>query len=400
MKSGKALVVVLSTVTLDAVGTGLVMPVLPALLRDLVHANDITGHYGVLLALYALMQFICGPMLGALSDRFGRRPVLLMSLAGASMDYLVMATTSSLWILYIGRIVAGVTGATGAVAGAYIADITEGDERARRFGLMSACFGLGMVAGPVIGGLMGGVSPHLPFFAAAFLNGLNFLMGCFLLRESHVGKRQPITFKALNPVASFRWVRGKTVIVSYMTIFFIMQFVGQVPATVWIIFGEDRFRWDAGAIGLSLAAFGILHALIQAVATGPLCVRFGEKRVLILGVAADAIGYVLLAFATRGWMAFPIMVLLASGGIGMPALQAMLSAQVEGERQGQLQGTLAALASLTSIMGPLFIAAIYTASMNGWNGWVWIAGAALYLVCVGPLRRESGTDSRTVRQSI
>lgn len=374
VKPNRPLIVILSTVALDAVGIGLIMPVLPGLLRDLVHSNDVTAHYGILLALYALMQFACAPVLGALSDRFGRRPVLLVSLAG-------------------------ITGATGAVAGAYIADITDGDERARHFGFMSACFGFGMVAGPVLGGLMGGFSPHAPFFAAAALNGLNFLTGCFLLPESHKGERRPLRREALNPLASFRWARGMTVVAALMAVFFIMQLVGQVPAALWVIFGEDRFHWDATTIGISLAAFGILHSLAQAMITGPVAARLGERRALMLGMIADGTGYILLAFATRGWMAFPIMVLLASGGIGMPALQAMLSRQVDEERQGQLQGSLAALTSLTSIVGPLLFTAIYAASITTWNGWAWIAGAALYLLCLPALRRGlwSGAGQRADR---
>jgi len=374
VKPNRPLIVILSTVALDAVGIGLIMPVLPGLLRDLVHSNDVTAHYGILLALYALMQFACAPVLGALSDRFGRRPVLLVSLAGAAVDYAIMATAPFLWVLYIGRIVAGITGATGAVAGAYIADITDGDERARHFGFMSACFGFGMVAGPVLGGLMGGFSPHAPL-------------------------RRPLRREALNPLASFRWARGMTVVAALMAVFFIMQLVGQVPAALWVIFGEDRFHWDATTIGISLAAFGILHSLAQAMITGPVAARLGERRALMLGMIADGTGYILLAFATRGWMAFPIMVLLASGGIGMPALQAMLSRQVDEERQGQLQGSLAALTSLTSIVGPLLFTAIYAASITTWNGWAWIAGAALYLLCLPALRRGlwSGAGQRADR---
>ncbi|EPZ4755582.1 Tet(A)/Tet(B)/Tet(C) family tetracycline efflux MFS transporter, partial [Klebsiella quasipneumoniae] len=338
MKPNRPLIVILCTVALDAVGIGLIMPVLPGLLRDLVHSNDVTAHYGILLALYALMQFACAPVLGALSDRFGRRPVLLVSLSGAAIDYAIMATAPFLWVLYIGRIVAGITGATGAVAGAYIADITDGDERARYFGFMSACFGFGMVAGPVLGGLMSSFSPHAPFFAAAALNGLNFLMGIFLLPESHKGERRPLRREALNPLASFRWVRGMTVIAALMAVFFIMQLVGQAPATLWVIFGEDRFHWDTSLIGISLAAFGILHSLAQAMITGPVTTRLGERRALMLGMIADGAGYILLALATRGWMAFPIMVLLASGGIGMPALQAVLSRQVDEEALLQIVG--------------------------------------------------------------
>ncbi|MBK2991069.1 TCR/Tet family MFS transporter, partial [Klebsiella pneumoniae] len=167
--------------------------------------------------------------------------------------------------------------------------------------------------------------------------------GCFLLPESHKGERRPLRREALNPLASFRWARGMTVVAALMAVFFIMQLVGQVPAALWVIFGEDRFHWDATTIGISLAAFGILHSLAQAMITGPVAARLGERRALMLGMIADGTGYILLAFATRGWMAFPIMVLLASGGIGMPALQAMLSRQVDEERQGQLQGSLAAL---------------------------------------------------------
>ncbi|WP_407245995.1 Tet(A)/Tet(B)/Tet(C) family tetracycline efflux MFS transporter [Klebsiella pneumoniae] len=398
MKPNRPLIVILSTVALDAVGIGLIMPVLPGLLRDLVHSNDVTAHYGILLALYALMQFACAPVLGALSDRFGRRPVLLVSLAGAAVDYAIMATAPFLWVLYIGRIVAGITGATGAVAGAYIADITDGDERAA-LRLHERLFRVRDGRGTCARWADGRFLPHAPFFAAAALNGLNFLTGCFLLPESHKGERRPLRREALNPLASFRWARGMTVVAALMAVFFIMQLVGQVPAALWVIFGEDRFHWDATTIGISLAAFGILHSLARAMITGPVAARLGERRALMLGMIADGTGYILLAFATRGWMAFPIMVLLASGGIGMPALQAMLSEQVDEERQGQLQGSLAALTSLTSIVGPLLFTAIYAASITTWNGWAWIAGAALYLLCLPALRRGlwSGAGQRADR---
>ncbi|BED10994.1 tetracycline efflux MFS transporter Tet(A) (plasmid) [Escherichia coli] len=398
MKPNRPLIVILSTVALDAVGIGLIMPVLPGLLRDLVHSNDVTAHYGILLALYALMQFACAPVLGALSDRFGRRPVLLVSLAGAAVDYAIMATTPFLWVLYIGRIVAGITGATGAVAGAYIADITDGDERARHFGFMSACFGFGMVAGPVLGGLMGGFSPRSVLRRGSlerpqFPDRAVSFAGVAQRRTPAVtpGGSQPARFVPVG--------RGMTVVAALMAVFFIMQLVGQVPAALWVIFGEDRFHWDATTIGISLAAFGILHSLAQAMITGPVAARLGERRALMLGMIADGTGYILLAFATRGWMAFPIMVLLASGGIGMPALQAMLSRQVDEERQGQLQGSLAALTSLTSIVGPLLFTAIYAASITTWNGWAWIAGAALYLLCLPALRRGlwSGAGQRADR---
>lgn len=387
MKSNKALIVIFSTVTLDAVGIGLILPVLPSLLREMAESNDVTVHYGILIALYALMQFACGPMLGALSDRIGRRPILLISLAGSTVDYFIMAMAPSLWVLYMGRIIAGITGANGAVAGAYVADITNIEERARYFGLVSACFGFGMVAGPTLGGLMGGISSHAPFFAAAVLSGLSLLMGYFFLPESHIGIRRPLTCEDLSPFASLRWARGTTVVTSLMVIYLVMQLVGQIPAALWVIFGEDRFHWDSTTVGLSLAAFGTLHSLVQAVMTGTLIARLGEEWSLILGMLADGMGYILLAFVTQGWMVFPIIILLASGGIGMPALQSMLSRQVDPEHQGRLQGSLAAFASLTSIIGPLIFTAIYAASVETWTGWVWVAGASLYLICIPALRR-------------
>lgn len=396
MKPNRPLIVILSTVALDAVGIGLIMPVLPGLLRDLVHSNDVTAHYGILLALYALMQFACAPVLGALSDRFGRRPVLLVSLAGAAVDYAIMATAPFLWVLYIGRIVAGITGATGAVAGAYIADITDGDERARHFGFMSACFGFGMVAGPVLGGLMGGFSPRSVLRRGSlerpqFPDGLFPFAGVAQRRTPAVtpGGSQPARFVPVGP-GHDRRRRPDGGLLHHATC---RTGAGRALGH----FGEDRFHWDATTIGISLAAFGILHSLAQAMITGPVAARLGERRALMLGMIADGTGYILLAFATRGWMAFPIMVLLASGGIGMPALQAMLSVQVDEERQGQLQGSLAALTSLTSIVGPLLFTAIYAASITTWNGWAWIAGAALYLLCLPALRRGLWRNSSNSR---
>jgi DHA1 family tetracycline resistance protein-like MFS transporter len=387
MTNNKAITVILITILLDAIGIGLIMPILPDLLRDLVHSDQIAGHYGILLSLYALMQFLCTPILGALSDRFGRRPVLLLSLAGATIDYTIMATAPGLFILYVGRIIAGITSATGAVASAYIADITEGEERARRFGFMSACFGIGMTLGPTIGGLVGTISPRAPFMVAAALNGVNLLTGYFLLPESHLKTTKAISIAILNPLTSLRWAYSLKILTSLMVVFFIIQLVGQVPATLWVLFCEERFQWDAMLIGLSLTWFGLLHALAQAFLTGRVTKWLGEKGSLLLGMCADGIGYILLAFATEGRMVLPIMFLLALGGIGTPALQAVLSNKVSEEDQGQLQGSLASLTSCTSIIGPLVFSTLYLSSLATWNGLSWVVGAALYLVCLPRLYR-------------
>jgi len=382
----RALWVLFAAVALDAVGIGLVMPVLPGLLRNLAHADQVAGHYGVLVSLYALMQFAFAPVLGFLSDRHGRRPVLLISLAGAAIDYAIMATAPSLAVLYIGRMIAGITGATGAVAGAAIADTTEGEERARHFGMLGACFGVGMIAGPVVGGLLGSVGLHAPFVAAAVMNGAGFLFALFFLPESRRKAPASMAADGLNPLAGLRQTLRGPLLLRLVSVFFVVQLVGQVPAVLWVIFGEHRFGWDARMTGLSLASFGLLHAVAQGVIAGPAAARLGERRALQLGIGLDGLGYGLLALATASWMVLPIMLLLAAGGIGSPALQALLSRAVDEEGQGRLQGALASLASLASIVGPLLFIGLYSLTLAAWDGWVWIAGIALYLLCVPALR--------------
>ena len=392
----KSLLVILATVTLDAVGMSLIMPILPGLLRELTGRDQVAGPFGVLLSIYALMQFVFSPILGALSDRFGRRPVLLVSLAGAAVDYLVMSMTSTLSILYVGRIVAGITGANMAVATAYIADITPEEDRSRRYGAMNACLGLGFVAGPLLGGTLGTISPRAPFLLAAVLNGLNFLLGLVLLPESRAGGPGRFGAASLNPFASLGRYLRLDGLPPLLTAFFLVQLVGQVPATLWVIYSEDKFGWDAGMVGLSLAAFGIFFAVSQAFLTGPITDRFGERRSILLGLLVDGTGFLLMALATRGWMVFPILPFLCMGGIATPALQSLLSGGVGEEEQGELQGTLASLTSLSSIVGPLAVTRGYAASSGTWTGIVWVGGAALYLLCIPALRRPARDRDRAV----
>ncbi len=389
----RSLAIILIVIVLDSMGIGLVMPILPTLLNEFMPKEQVAAHYGVLLALYALMQVVFAPLLGRLSDRFGRRPVLLVSLAGAAIDYAIMAAAPVPWVLYVGRIVSGITGATGAIAASTIADTMAEDDRAHGFGLMGACFGGGMIAGPVIGGLLGGVSIHAPFVAGAALNGLGFLLACIFLTETRHRKGE-ITAAPSSPglFAAFRLDGALKGLATLIVVFFVIQLIGQAPAALWVIYGEDRFHWNTTTVGLSLAAFGAAHALFQAFVTGPLSARLGERCALILGMAADGCGFLLLAFATQGWMVLPILVLLAAGGVGMPALQAMLSNATSGDRQGALQGTLTSLTNLTSIVGPLGFTALYTVTASSWNGWPWVAAAALYLVCL-PILRKSVTTA-------
>ena len=373
--------VILFTVLLDAIGIGLIMPILPGLLHSLADSDiSVSRNYGALLAVYALMQFLFSPVLGALSDRFGRRPVLLASLAGAAVDYLVMAAAPSLSWLYVGRVLAGITGANMAVATAYLTDVTPEAERAGRFGQMGAALGVGFIAGPLIGGLLGAVHLRAPFLAAAAMNGLNLLLAYFVLPESRERQRGPREKRNMNAFSTLHRLRGTPNLLPLVGVYAVIMLASQAPATLWIIYGEDRFAWTATIAGVSLAAFGACHALSQAFAIGPLVARLGERVALSIGLAADSLGLVLMAIATRGWMPFAILPLFAVGGITMPSLQAMLARQIDDSRQGELQGTLTSIASLIGVGGPLAATWLYAASQHAWPGLVWAIGAALYLL--------------------
>jgi multidrug resistance protein len=239
-------VVILAIVTLDAVGISLVMPIVPGLLREVGHTGDLGWRFGAFLSLYALMQFLCAPVLGALSDRFGRRPVLLVSVLGAAIDALFMAFAPSLWMLFVGRAIAGMTGASMAVASAAIADLTPEHQRARWFGRMGACFGLGFIAGPAIGGVLGDHGVRLPFVAAAVLNGLTFLAGLLLLRESRPPAlaRQPFDRGVLHPLAPLRWAAGFPALLPMLGVFLVLVLVGEVAGTTWVLLRRGQVRLE------------------------------------------------------------------------------------------------------------------------------------------------------------
>jgi DHA1 family tetracycline resistance protein-like MFS transporter len=374
-----ALTVILAAITIDAIGIGLIFPILPSLVRDVTHTTDIAAVFGVLLALYALMQFIFSPILGILSDRYGRRPVLLISLFGAAIDYLIMAFAPWLWLLFIGRAIAGITSANFAVATAYLADITPEGERARRFGYLHACFGIGFILGPVIGGVLGEYWVRAPFIAAACLNAANFALALFVLPESRPGEKTPVKLAALNPFGSIRWALGIAALVPLMALYFMFNLIGQVYGTTWALYGADTFGWNTLMIGLSLAGFGVFHAGAQAVLTGPVAERLGPRLALVAGMAFETAGLVLLAFATQGWMVFVLLPLFSLGGIGMPALQSVLTATVTSDQQGQLQGVLASVLSLASIVGPLVFSWVYFFSAPHWPGAIWLFAALIYV---------------------
>lgn len=379
----RALVVILATVTLDAIGIGLIFPILPRLLRSVAHSDDIATLFGVMLALYATMQFLFSPVLGVLSDRFGRRPVLLISLGGAAIDYLIMAFAPDLWILIVGRAIAGLTSANMSVATAYITDISEEGERARRFGYFHAMFGVGFVIGPVLGGFLGDVWIRAPFIAAAVLNGLNLAMAIFVLPESRT-LDAPSTFdaKTLNPFLPLRWAFGLSSLLVPMAIFVAMNLVGTVYGTAWAMFGEDAFGWNGFWVGLSLGAYGLLHAVAQAFLTGPAVKALGERWALIAGVGFEAIALIGSSLISQGWALFIIMPFFALGGIGVPALQSLMTRQVSGDDQGKLQGVLASLMSVAAIIGPLFFGSVYFVVRSSWPGAIWIVATGVYVLAL------------------
>ena len=379
----KALIVILAAVTLDAVGIGLIFPILPALLRDVGHVTEVATLLGVMLALYSACQFLFSPILGVLSDRFGRRPVLLLSLAGAAIDYLIMAFAPQLWMLVLGRAISGITSANMAVATAYITDISTEEERARRFGLFHAMFGIGFIIGPVLGGILGDFWVRAPFIAAALLNAVNFALALFVLPESRPGQKGAgFTWDALNPFKPLKWALTFSALIPMMAIFVIMNFVGTMYGTIWAMFGEDTFQWSGLMIGLSLGAFGVFHAGAQAFLTGPAVARLGERWALIVGMGCELTALVVVGFATQGWILFALAPLFALGGIGMPALQSLTTRQVGPDKQGQLQGVLASLVSLAAVFGPLFFSLVYFAARGTWPGLIWIVGAAIYLLAL------------------
>ncbi len=378
----RALTVILMTLLLDAVGMSLIFPILPGLLRELSGAEATTHHYGALLAVYAAMQFLFSPVLGALSDRFGRRPVLLASLAGAAADYVLMALAPSMAWLYVGRVLSGITGASMAVGTAYLTDITPEADRAKRFGQMGAAMGLGFVVGPLIGGAFGEWSLRAPFVAAAVMNALNLALAWFALPESNQHRTARLDLAKLNAFSALHRLRGRPALLPLVGVFAVVALVSQVPGSLWILYGQDRYGWSAWVAGLSLACYGGLHAVSQAFVTGPMVARLGEKRALLAGIAADALGFVGMGLAVAGWMPFALLPLFAIGGLAMPALQALLSRQVDEQHQGELQGTLASLTSLIGVAGPLVVTAGFARTQASWPGGAWLLAAAFYLLAV------------------
>ena len=376
----RPLAVIFAAIVLDAVGIGLIFPILPSLLQEVTHSQNVAPAIGVMTALYAVMQFVFAPVLGSLSDRLGRRPVLLISLAGAAINYLFLAFAPSLWMLLVGRAIAGLTSANVSVATAYITDITPEDKRARRFGLLNAMFGIGFIIGPVLGGALGDYWLRLPFIAAAVLNACNLLLAFFVLPESRTPSRERINLAALNPLRPLRWVFSMKGLLPIVFVFFVFSATGEAYGVCWALWGRDTFGWNGLWIGLSLGTFGVCQTLAQAFLPGPAVKLLGERAAVLVGVAGACVALVVMAFATESWTIFAIMPVFALGGIGVPALQSLATRQVDESRQGQFQGVLASAVSLASIVAPLSFASFYFVVRAEWAGAIWLSVVVVYAI--------------------
>lgn len=377
------------TILLDAAGLGLLIPVLPDVIRRF--SSDpafVSRTFGWFVSVYALMQLVASPVLGSLSDRFGRRSILLGSLLGAACDYLFMAFAPTLPLLFVGRVVSGLTGASMTVAHSYIADVSEQKNRSANFGMIGAAWGLGFIVGPMIGGLLSSVGPKAPFLAAAALNLLNFLYGLAVLPESlPPARRRALVLKGLNPLASVVKVLRPSPFAGLVWLYFLIFLAGQIHPVNWTLYTQTKFGWTAWQVGMSLSFVGVMIAAGHGGLTRVLIPRLGEERALTAGVCVNLVSFALFGLATRGWMMYAVVVLFAFGGITMPALQSILAAHVPADRQGEMQGSLVSLGSLASILAPILYTRVFVA-FTAPGGPAYFPGAAYVcasLICCGTL---------------
>jgi MFS transporter, DHA1 family, tetracycline resistance protein len=347
---------ILATLVIDALGFGLVVPIVPSLVLHLsgLAVSAASIWVGMLMSCFALMQFVCAPILGALSDRFGRRPVLLLSLGGICVNYLLLAWAPSLTWLFLGRLIAGATAANAATASAYIADVTPPRLRASRFGLVGAMFGLGFVLGPALGGVLGAYGLRLPFLAAAGLAGTNVLYGLFVLPESlPVERRRPIEWRRANPLGSLRAVLADRNMSRLAVAWCCPWFALGALQSSFVLANQLRFGWDTRHNGMALALAGLGSAVVQGLLVRRIVPALGERRSAMIGSALTSCSYLCIAFAPAGWVVLLGIVLQAAGAITNPAVQGMVSAGAPADRQGEMQGALSSLQGLTAIVSPL-----------------------------------------------
>ena len=402
-KRGPALVFIFITLLIDVIGLGIIIPVVPGLIEQLIDGNlsEAASYGGWLTAAYAVMQFVFSPILGGLSDRFGRRPVLLFSLLGFGLDYLLTGFSPTIEWLFLGRILAGVTGASFTTANAYIADISTPEKRAQNFGLVGAAFGIGFILGPAMGGYLGQYGPRVPFFVAAGLSMVNFLYGFFILPESLAPEnRRPFDWRRANPVGSLMNLGRYPVILGLVASLVLIYTASFAVQGTWTFYTMEKFKWDEKTVGWSLATIGLSFAIVQGGLSRIIIPKLGPHRSVYVGLMFSSLGFALFAFATQSWMMFAFMGIYALGGIAGPSVQGIISGQVPANEQGEVQGALTSLTSTTSIFGPLIMTNLFSyftaqSAPIYFPGAPYLLGAVLTLISAG-LAWRGFRNTRTV----
>ncbi len=359
-KRPAAMAFILLTLFIDILGIGIIIPVLPELIKEFAGGSTTTAglYVGIIAAAYSLMQFLCAPILGALSDRFGRRPVILAALFGLGVDFLVQGFAPNITWLFAGRLLAGILGASFTTANAYIADVSTPETRARNYGLVGVMFGLGFICGPALGGMLGGIHLRMPFFVSAGLALINWLYGYFVLPESLPPEhRSSFTLAKANPLGTLKRLQGYPLVAGLALSFVCMSLAQRGLENVWVLYTGFRYEWNEQTNGLMLGLVGLTAALVQGLLVRPVIKRFGERGTVTIGLAVSALAFVGYGLASQGWMIPCIIIFGSLGGVSGPAIQSIVAGSVDPSEQGKVQGALTSLMSLTNIAAPLFFTA-------------------------------------------
>ncbi len=359
----KAMLFIFITLLVDCTGIGIIIPVVPSLIQQLTggSVSEAASYGGWLTFAYAIMQFVFSPVLGGLSDRFGRRPILLTSLFGLGVDYLFLFFAPTLWWLFVGRIIAGICGASFSTASAYIADISPPEKRAQNFGMIGAAFGLGFIIGPLLGSVFSQFGVRAPFLVAAALSLLNWLYGFFILPESlSKENRRAYDWKRANPLGSLLQLKKYPSILGLITATTLIYIAGHAAQSTWTYFTIEKFKWNEQWVGYPIAFVGVSIAVVQGGLIRPIMKVLGQNKAVFVGLCLYVVGFTLFAFASRGWMMFAFMVPYALAGIAGPAIQGIVSSQVPANAQGELQGAMTSLMSVASIVGPILMTGLFS----------------------------------------
>ena len=349
------------TLLLDVLGLGLIIPVLPKLIESFTgDIESASSTFGIFIAVYALMQFLFAPVLGSLSDKYGRRPIILISLLGAGLDYLLLAFAPSLGWLFVGRVISGITSANITTATAYIVDVSPPEKRAQNFGLLGVAFGIGFIVGPAIGGLLGNVGLHIPFLVVAGITLLNVLYGYFVLPESlKPENRRPFSWARANPVGSLIGLGRYPIALALASTIVLTSLAQNALQSTWVLYTGYRFNWGTTEVGISLAVVGLTAGLVQGGLIGQIVPRLGERRSLLLGLAISALSFTFYGLASAGWMMYAITMISSIGGIAGPSAQSIMTQSVKANEQGAVQGALTSLNALTGVVGPLLATNVF-----------------------------------------